>query len=203
MLAMLTGRVAAIETGSAVIDVSGVGFEVRMPQSDLASMRAESTVTVYTVLSLTQDALTLYGFLSRTSKSLFAQLQKVSGIGPRVALSILSTLNSDQLAQAVADGDAAVLSRAPGLGKKGAQKIILELSGKLDLDAGKGRQGPAQTDDGAHQVVEGLISLGWLQRDAEQAVEQTCKEGDYTLPLQSADIPKVLKQALTRLDRGR
>ena len=103
----------------------------------------------------------------------------------------------------MADGDAAVLSRAPGLGKKGAQKIILELSGKLDLDAGKGRQGPAQTDDGAHQVVEGLISLGWLQRDAEQAVEQTCKEGDYTLPLQSADIPKVLKQALTRLDRGR
>lgn len=203
MLAMLTGRVSAIEAGCAVIDVSGVGYEVRMPQSDLGSMRSESTVTVFTSLNISQDSVTLYGFLSRSSKSLFIQLQKVSGIGPRVALSILSTLTPDQLAQAVADGDSTALSRSPGLGKKGAQKIILELSGKLDISSIGSTQPHKNIDSGSRQVVEGLVSLGWQQHDAEQAVNKVCKENDFPMPLSKQDVPKVLKQALTLLDRGR
>ncbi|WP_273385366.1 Holliday junction branch migration protein RuvA [Bifidobacterium coryneforme] len=203
MLAMLTGRVSAIEAGCAVIDVSGVGYEVRMPQSDLGSMRSESTVTVFTSLNISQDSVTLYGFLSRSSKSLFIQLQKVSGIGPRVALSILSTLTPDQLAQAVADGDSTALSRSPGLGKKGAQKIILELSGKLDISSIGSTQPRKNIDSGSRQVVEGLVSLGWQQHDAEQAVNKVCKENDFPMPLSKQDVPKVLKQALTLLDRGR
>ncbi|MBH9978851.1 Holliday junction branch migration protein RuvA [Bifidobacterium sp. W8108] len=203
MLAMLTGRVSAIEAGCAVIDVSGVGYEVRMPQSDLGSMRSESTVTVFTSLNISQDSVTLYGFLSRSSKTLFIQLQKVSGIGPRVALSILSTLTPDQLAQAVADGDSTALSRSPGLGKKGAQKIILELSGKLDISSIGSTQPRKNIDSGSRQVVEGLVSLGWQQHDAEQAVNKVCKENDFPMPLSKQDVPKVLKQALTLLDRGR
>lgn len=203
MLAMLTGRVSAIEAGCAVIDVSGVGYEVRIPQSDLGSMRSESTVTVFTSLNISQDSVTLYGFLSRSSKSLFIQLQKVSGIGPRVALSILSTLTPDQLAQAVADGDSTALSRSPGLGKKGAQKIILELSGKLDISSIGSTQSRKNIDSGSRQVVEGLVSLGWQQHDAEQAVNKVCKENDFPMPLSKQDVPKVLKQALTLLDRGR
>lgn len=203
MLAMLTGRVSAIGAGCAVIDVSGVGYEVRMPQSDLRSMRSESTVTVFTSLNISQDSVTLYGFLSRSSKSLFIQLQKVSGIGPRVALSILSTLTPDQLAQAVADGDSTALSRSPGLGKKGAQKIILELSGKLDISSIGSTQPRKNIDSGSRQVVEGLVSLGWQQHDAEQAVNKVCKENDFPMPLSKQDVPKVLKQALTLLDRGR
>lgn len=200
---MLTGRVSAIEAGCAVIDVSGVGYEVRMPQSDLGSMRSESTVTVFTSLNISQDSVTLYGFLSRSSKSLFIQLQKVSGIGPRVALSIISTLTPDQLAQAVADGDSTALSRSPGLGKKGAQKIILELSGKLDISSIGSTQPRKNIDSGSRQVVEGLVSLGWQQHDAEQAVNKVCKENDFPMPLSKQDVPKVLKQALTLLDRGR
>lgn len=200
---MLTGRVSAIEAGCAVIDVSGVGYEVRMPQSDLGSMRSESTVTVFTSLNISQDSVTLYGFLSRSSKSLFIQLQKVSGIGPRVALSILSTLTPDQLAQAVADGDSTALSRSPGLGKKGAQKIILELSGKLDISSIGSTQPRKDIDSGSRQVVEGLVSLGWQQHDAKQAVNKVCKENDFPMPLSKQDVPKVLKQALTLLDRGR
>lgn len=203
MLVMLTGRVSAIEAGCAVIDVSGVGYEVRMPQSDLGSMRSESTVTVFTSLNISQDSVTLYGFLSRSSKSLFIQLQKVSGIGPRVALSIISTLTPDQLAQAVADGDSTTLSRSPGLGKKGAQKIILELSGKLDISSIGSTQPRKNIDSGSRQVVEGLVSLGWQQHDAEQAVNKVCKENDFPMPLSKQDVPKVLKQALTLLDRGR
>lgn len=203
MLAMLTGQVAAIEAGSAVIEVSGVGYEVRMPQSDLGSLRSEATVRVFTSMNVSQDSVTLYGFLSRTSKDLFAQLQKVSGIGPRVALSILSTLSPDQLAQAVEEGDSTALSRSPGLGKKGAQKIILELSGKLDLNK-IGRPGTGQArDSGTHQVIEGLVSLGWQLHDAEDAVDQVCQSGSYQLPLSREDVPKVLKQSLTLLDRGR
>ena len=120
-----------------------------------------------------------------------------------MALSILSTLTPDQLAQAVADGDSTALSRSPGLGKKGAQKIILELSGKLDISSIGSTQPRKNIDSGSRQVVEGLVSLGWQQHDAEQAVNKVCKENDFPMPLSKQDVPKVLKQALTLLDRGR
>ncbi|BDR54685.1 Holliday junction ATP-dependent DNA helicase RuvA [Bombiscardovia apis] len=203
MLAMLTGAVAMIESGLAVIDVSGVGYEVRMPNSDLAALTTGKQVTVFTSLNVSQDAVTLYGFLSQTSKGLFIQLQKVSGVGPRVALSLLSTLTPKALAQAVELGDAAALAKAPGLGKKGAQKIILELSGKVDLEQGDKAESASALDNGSNQVVQGLISLGWQQKDAERVVQEVCKEDSYQLPLSSSDVPLVLKASLTRLDRGR
>lgn len=104
-----------------------------MPSADLASMHAGQTVKVYTSLNVSQDAITLYGFSSLASKRMFLQLQKVSGIGPKVALSLLSTLPPERLARAVADGDATALAKAPGLGKKGAQKSSLSLKGPLTL----------------------------------------------------------------------
>ncbi|RBP99286.1 Holliday junction branch migration protein RuvA [Bifidobacterium xylocopae] len=203
MLAMLTGSVAQIEQALAVIDVGGVGYEVRMPMSDLTGLRTGTRVTVHTSLIVSQDSVTLYGFLSRTSKSLFVQLQKVSGIGPRVALSILSTLTPDMLAQAVSQGDATTLARAPGLGKKGAQKIILELSGKVDVSGLEARNSRQPADESLSQVIKGLVSLGWQERDAQRAVEKTCEEGGYQLPLDGKDVPAVLKAALTSMDRGR
>ena len=133
MIGMLHGQVDFIDAASAIIEVGGVGYETRMPSADLASMHAGQTVKVYTSLNVSQDAITLYGFSSLASKRMFLQLQKVSGIGPKVALSLLSTLPPERLAKAVADGDATALAKAPGLGKKGAQKIILELKGSIDL----------------------------------------------------------------------
>ena len=203
MIGMLNGTVAQIDADMAVIDVNGVGFEARMPSSDLASMHAGQQVLVHTSLNVSQDSLTLYAFLTKSSRSLFAQLQKVSGIGPRVALSILSTLTAKQLAQAVADGDATALTRAPGLGKKGAQKIILELSGKLDLSEVTGRNDRKAPDTALMQCIQGLVSLGWQQRDAESAVATVCDEENISLPLGTEDVPKVLKLALASLDRGR
>ena len=133
MIGMLHGQVDSIDVASAIIEVGGVGYETRMPSADLTSMHAGQTVKVYTSLNVSQDAITLYGFSSLASKRMFLQLQKVSGIGPKVALSLLSTLPPERLARAVADGDATALAKAPGLGKKGAQKIILELKGSIDL----------------------------------------------------------------------
>ena len=101
MIGMLHGQVDFIDAASAIIEVGGVGYETRMPSADLASMHAGQTVKVYTSLNVSQDAITLYGFSSLASKRMFLQLQKVSGIGPKVALSLLSTLPPERLAKAV------------------------------------------------------------------------------------------------------
>ncbi|GAA0831902.1 holliday junction ATP-dependent DNA helicase ruvA [Bifidobacterium pullorum subsp. gallinarum] len=205
MIGLLNGHVESVDADAALISVGGVGYEVRMPAADLSALHAGQETRVFTSLNVSQDAVTLYGFLTQASKRMFLQLQKVSGIGPKVALSLLSTLPPDRLARAVADGDAAALAKAPGLGKKGAQKIILELKGSIDLSQIEGSSVPAaaQVDTGSMQVVEGLMSLGWRQQDAEHAVHEVCVEEHIETPLTNQDIPRVLKLALSALDRGR
>ena len=205
MIGLLNGHVESVDADAALISVGGVGYEVRMPAADLSALHAGQDTRVFTSLNVSQDAVTLYGFLTQASKRMFLQLQKVSGIGPKVALSLLSTLPPDRLARAVADGDAAALAKAPGLGKKGAQKIILELKGSIDLSQIEGSAAPAaaQVDTGSMQVVEGLMSLGWRQQDAEHAVHEVCVEEHIETPLTNQDIPRVLKLALSALDRGR
>ena len=210
MIGMLQGRVVEVGADVALIEVGGVGYETRMPSADLASLHAGQDARVYTSLSVSQDAITLFGFSSQASKRMFLQLQKVSGIGPKVALSLLSTLPADRLARAVADGDATALAKAPGLGKKGAQKIILELKGSIDLASIEGAPqsaasagAAADVDPNLTQVVEGLVSLGWRQSDARHAVESVCAEHEVPLPIDPDDVPRVLRLALTSLDRGR
>lgn len=205
MIGMLRGHVESVDAASAIIEVGGVGYEVRMPSADLASMHAGQEIKVYTSLNVSQDAITLFGFGTLASKRMFLQLQKVSGIGPKVALSLLSTLPPDRLAKAVADGDTAALSKAPGLGKKGAQKIILELAGRIDLDQIRPEaDGPSESrDPGARQVIEGLVSLGWRPQTAEEAVRQACDAASIATPISAEDVPRVLKLALSSLDRGR
>ena len=205
MIGMLHGQVDSIDAASAIIEVGGVGYETRMPSADLTSMHAGQTVKVYTSLNVSQDAITLYGFSSLASKRMFLQLQKVSGIGPKVALSLLSTLPPERLARAVADGDAAALAKAPGLGKKGAQKIILELKGSIDLSQIEGAfpETRSTEDTGSEQVVEGLMSLGWRQQDAVHAVQAVCESNHIDIPLGDDDVPRVLRLALASLDRGR
>lgn len=205
MIGMLHGQVDSIDVASAIIEVGGVGYETRMPSADLTSMHAGQTVKVYTSLNVSQDAITLYGFSSLASKRMFLQLQKVSGIGPKVALSLLSTLPPERLARAVADGDATALAKAPGLGKKGAQKIILELKGSIDLSQIEGASPETRSteDTGSERVVEGLMSLGWRQQDAVHAVQDVCESNHIDIPLGDDDVPRVLRLALASLDRGR
>ena len=204
MIGMLTGRVESVETDTALIDVGGVGYEVRMSATDLSRLHAGQDTRVFTYMNLSQDAITL----DRDAKKTFLQLIKVSGIGPKVAQSLLSTLTPSQLAHAIADNDATALAKAPGLGKKGAQKIILELKGSIDLSQIEGASAQAAiskspVDTGTEQVVEGLISLGWRQQDAQQAVAEACAENDIPTPLATDDVPRVLRLALALMDRGR
>ena len=174
MISTLTGRVESVEASSAVIEVHGVGYEVRMAAADLAALHTGQETHVFTSLTISQDAVTLFGFLSPAAK-------------------------------AVADGDTAALSKAPGLGKKGAQKIILELAGRIDLDQIRTEaDGPSESrDPGARQVIEGLVSLGWRPQTAEEAVRQACDAASIATPISAEDVPRVLKLALSSLDRGR
>lgn len=208
MIGMLAGRVVSVDAVSALIDVHGIGFVVRMPAADLGALHAGTETTVYTSMSVSQDAITLFGFLEASGRTMFLQLQKASGIGPKVALSILSTLSGAQIAKAIADGDAAALAKAPGLGKKGAQKIILELKGTVALDEAAQASAPGAParqpeDAGILQVVEALLSLGWRQQDAREAVDHVVAQGTWPLPLSHEDVPEALRAALTFLDKGR
>lgn len=212
MIGMLVGQVVSVDSRTALILVSSVGYETYMSSQDLSSLHEGQEIRVYTSMQVSQDAITLYGFTSQAAKRMFLQVQKVSGIGPKVALSLLSTLNVDRLVKAIADGDVTSLSSAPGLGKKGAQKIILELKGSLDSalfasdnsDNGDTSKLQNKNVDSAKQsVIYGLVSLGWRQVDAQKAVEQVCAENNIVSPITEADMPNVLRMALTLLDRGR
>ena len=210
MIASLDGTVAAIAKEYAIIVVHGVGYEVRMPSKELVTLHIGQEVHVLTSLNVSQDALSLYGFTSQTSKELFIRLQKVSGIGPKVALSIVGTLGAQQLQSAVEQGDIAALAKAPGLGKKGAQKIILELKGSLSFieqdnqaTADKSQDVATIEDSGVAQAVEGLVYLGWQQRDASEAVRSVMKEQHLEQPIPSNKVPELLRAALAWLDKGR
>lgn len=203
---MLVGKVVSVDSHAALIVVSGIGYETYMPSTDLSSLRDGQEVTVYTSLQVSQDSLTLYGFTSQSAKKMFLQVQKVSGIGPKVALSLLSTLNVDRLLKAIEEGNISELSSAPGLGKKGAQKIILELKGSIDIDSMHDSDSTSRrnaVDSSMQSIVDGLMSLGWKQSDAQYAVNSVCERYDIALPISESDVPKVLRMALTALDRGK
>ncbi|MFD0704985.1 Holliday junction branch migration protein RuvA [Alloscardovia venturai] len=214
MIASLRGTVTIVDTAAIIIEAGGIGYSVRMSSKDISQLHAGQDVYILTTMTLSQDAIALYGFLHKSTQDLFGQLQKVSGIGPKAALAILSTLTPDELAHAIRENDVTALTKAPGVGKKGAQKIIVELSGSVNLDslitepeATLKKADTLSSDDdfidsGAHQVVEGLMSLGWQHRDAVEAVKSSIEDMGLN-DVDQTHIPLILRHALTRLDRGR
>jgi Holliday junction DNA helicase RuvA len=204
MIGLLQGTVESVESDSVLIEVGGVGYEVHMPSGDAATLRAHHDVTVFTHLSVSQDNIALFGFLTKTSKTLFLQLQKVSGVGPKAALSLLSALPPESLLKAITNQDVTALTKAPGIGKKGAQKIILELSGKMAALESSKSAGPTYTQQGlvfTQEVIDGLVSLGWQQRDAEAAVNSVRDADGYEEDVPQDDVPTVLRKSLAYLGR--
>ncbi|HEX7995530.1 MAG TPA: Holliday junction branch migration protein RuvA [Streptosporangiaceae bacterium] len=174
---------AAVAPEGAVIDVGGVGLLVQCSPGTLAGLRPGERTKVSTSLVVREDALTLYGFGNDDERNTFELLQTASGIGPRLALAMLATLSPDGLRRAVATADVTALTAVPGIGRKGAQRIVLELAGRLGSPddgvaavAGSGRTGSAGTSPRVgtltwrDQVRTGLVNLGWQARDAEQAI---------------------------------
>ncbi|GAB3730437.1 Holliday junction branch migration protein RuvA [Nocardiopsis nanhaiensis] len=205
MIAFLTGRVAARGAGSAVIDVGGVGMTVQCTPSALSRLHVGEEGTVATSLVVREDSLTLFGFADDDEKHLFEQLQTASGIGPRIALAMLAVHSPDSLRQAVSSEDTAALTRVPGIGKKGAQRIVLELRGKIDAPVlTDGTLPPTDAPNGSEpggawrgQVVSGLVNLGWSAKDAEAAAASVAAEAEET-----SDVTVLLRSALRSLSRA-
>jgi Holliday junction DNA helicase RuvA len=171
-----------------VVSCHGVGYEIDVPMSTFYPLpRAGEEVTLLTHLVVREDAHLLYGFLTAGERAAFRQLLKISGVGPKVALSVLSGMSVEDLATAVADGDAGRLTKIPGIGKKTAERLVLELRDKLPKGTGVMRsEGRAAGGD----VVNALLALGYNEREAQAAVKQLPAE------LQLADA---IRQALKHL----
>lgn len=172
MIAHLDGVVSALAPEGAVIDVGGVGLLVQCSPGTLARLRPGERAKVCTSLVVREDALTLYGFGTDDERNTFELLQTASGIGPRLALAMLATFSPDGLRQAVAASDVTALTRVPGIGRKGAQRIVLELAGRLG-SPGDGAAITIPTNGQVawrEQVRTGLVNLGWQPRDADEAI---------------------------------
>ena len=165
MIASLTGRVARIDLDSLVLEVGGIGYLVRTTPQALSSTRHGAELTLHTELVVREDSMTLYGFPHADETETFRIVQSVSGIGPRTALAVLAVLDPEELRRAIAEQDAKTITRTPGIGPKVAQRMLLELSGKLPAPASLSAEGaapaPATPSGADSDVVEALVGLGW------------------------------------------
>jgi Holliday junction DNA helicase RuvA len=207
VIAHLRGTVAAVAPDGAVIEVGGVGMRVQCTPGTLASLKPGEPAQVATSLVVREDSLTLYGFASDDERNVFELLQTASGVGPRLALAMLAVHAPDALRRAVFAEDLGALTMVPGIGRKGAQRIVLELKDRLgppgDGDAGQGLPGArpaARAPSWRDQVQSGLVNLGWPARDADQAIAALEEEGALSGP-EPVDVATVLRAALRKLSK--
>ena len=213
MISHLAGTVTAIAPEGAVIEVGGVGLLVQCTPGTLATLRAGERARLATSLVVREDALTLFGFATDDERDVFVLLQTASGVGPRLALAMLAVFTPDALRRAVASEDVTALTRVPGIGRKGAQRIVLELAGRLGAP---GTGSPGEAGSGVpsrlgspspwrEQVRAGLVNLGWQVRDADQAiaaVEADLADGDGSGDGSDPDAAVMLRAALRKLSRA-
>lgn len=198
MIASVRGAVLSVGLDHAVVEVGGVGLAVHAAPATLATLRRGEQVRLDTSLVVREDSLTLYGFADAAARELFVLLQTVSGVGPRLALAMLAVLEPDILRSALAEGDLTVLTQVPGIGRKGAERLVVELRDKVGAPASGsvvGCGGPVRT-----QVTEALVGLGFAARHAEQTVDGVLAERGGA---EDANTSEVLRIALTRLGRNR
>jgi len=170
MIGRLTGTLAQKSPPQVLIDVNGVGYEVDVPMSSFYNLPGlGERVTLLTHFIVREDAQLLFGFLTAEERATFRQLIKISGIGPRMALGLLSGLSVAELTQAVAQQQAARLVKVPGIGKKTAERLLLELKGKLAPDLGQA--GAAVASDAQVDISQALIALGYSEKDAAAALK--------------------------------
>ncbi|MBR2884108.1 MAG: Holliday junction branch migration protein RuvA [Clostridia bacterium] len=201
MISFLRGIIASKSENGAVIDVGGVGFFVNMPSSDIAKLgEAGENVTVNTYFQIRDEEPQMYGFLTSEEMSYFNKLISISGIGPKAALAILGTLSVEDLAFAIISEDVKAITRAPGVGTKMAQRVILELKGKIDTQEAIGRGsssaqniplGGVRADTGA---VNALIALGASPSEAQKVVMQ--------IDASAMSTEDIIKEALRRMSNG-
>jgi Holliday junction DNA helicase RuvA len=204
VIASVRGTVQAVRLDGAVVEVGGVGLLVHATPTTLAGLRVGADATLSTSLVVREDSLTLFGFADADERAVFESVQTVSGVGPRLALAMLAVHSPDTLRRAVDTEDLATLKRVPGIGHKGAQRIVLELAGKLGAPselAGATRAPAATPADRRGEVVDALVGLGWNAKAAEDAVGGVVD--DDAPPVSDTDVAGLLRAALRALGSGR
>ena len=195
MISSVRGPVLSIGLDHAVVEVGGIGLAVRATPTSLATMRTGTEATLATALVVREDSLTLYGFADTEARDLFGLLQTVSGIGPRIAMATLAVLDPAQLRAALADGNITVLTQVPGIGRKGAERLIIELRDKVG--ALPAAATPTLNGHVRGSVVEALVGLGFPAKQAEQAVDGVLAGNGH------GDQATVLRKALATLGSKR
>ncbi len=207
MIASIAGRVAAIAPDGAVVEVGGVGLSVQCTPSTLARLRVGEGARLPTSLVVREDSLTLYGFADEEEREVFEVLQTASGVGPRLAQAMLAAHSPDALRRAVSTEDLAALMQVSGIGKKGAQRIVLELRDRLGPPTGSATGagspvGTAGAQTWRDHVHGALLGLGWSVREADDAVLAVAPQAEGDLAAGAApDVAALLRAALRTLSR--
>ncbi len=207
MIAFVTGPVAALAPDAAVVEVGGVGMAVQCTPGTLAGLRVGERTRLATSLVVREDSLTLYGFADDDERQVFELLQTASGVGPRLAQAMLAVHSPDALRLAVARGDERALTAVPGIGKKGAQRLLLELKDRLGAPVGTAAASvSAATAPPAwsEQLQAALVGLGYQPKEADDAVAAVTPEAESVLADGAApNISVLLRSALKTLNRTR
>jgi Holliday junction DNA helicase RuvA len=202
VIAFVSGTVAAVTLSSAVLDVGGVGLELNCTPSTLATLRLGSAATLPTSMVVREESLTLFGFLDDDEKSVFEVVQTASGVGPKLAQAMLAVHGPDELRRAITAEDVRSLTAVPGIGQKGAQRIILELKDRIGAPTSAGGR-PLTAQDGQAwrgQVHAGLVGLGWSAKEADKAVDVVAPQAEQAGP--EPDVATLLRAALRTLSKA-
>ncbi len=205
MIAQLTGLIARIEGNSVIVDVNGVGYQVFVPATVLSALpELNGKATLVTHMIVREDELTLYGFGNQTELQAFRILLGVSGVGPKVALALLSTLDVSELSRALSTSDTRVITKVPGVGPKLAQRMCLELGDKMSafvfedkIKRADGNQQTAEENAAYEDAIEGLVALGWSRPDAKKAVQRV-----FDKSTDRANVGALVSAALRLLTGG-
>jgi Holliday junction DNA helicase RuvA len=202
LIAFVRGRVAAVNLTSAVVEVGGVGLELQCTPNTLTHLRPGSEAALSTSMVVREDSLTLFGFADDDEKQMFELVQTASGVGPKVAQAMLAVHRPDTLRRAVVSEDVKTLTAVPGIGQKGAQRIILELRDRIGSVASTAEPvtpGPGDRGAWEAQVLAGLVGLGWSSKEADRAVSAVAPEAEQ---MGTPDVAWLLRAALRTLSKA-
>ena len=195
MIALLTGTIRTLTSDKAVLDVSGVGYSLSIHQRTSSHVALGAQVTLHTSLIVREDSMTLYGFASEEEREVFELLQTVSGIGPKVALAISGAMSPQELMTAIATEDIARIAKVPGIGRKGVQRLILELKGKITHYGNNEIQLPPSLM--REQLLSALMGLGFSARESDAAIAATFAfYAEQGIDPEQLDSAELLKRAL-------
>lgn len=199
MIAFVRGTAVDMTENSVIVEAGGIGYEIYMTGTDLSQIHMGEEVKIHTYFNVREDAMQLYGFRSKDDLQMFKLLLGVNGVGPKAALGVLAGITADELRFAILSDDVKTLSKAPGIGKKTAQKLILELKDKMKLEDAfelklvheqeRAAVGAGEVSDGRQEAVEALVALGYSSADALRAVRKVTD-------VSPDDVEGLLKAAL-------